>query len=51
MDKPVIMKTKNYGNLIIVEAIREEPLAKVLTQKEKEARIEMLKRRYGVKLL
>lgn len=51
MNKPVITKTRKHGDLMIVEAIREEPLAKILNQKEKEARIEILKRRYGVKLL
>lgn len=45
------MKIRKFGKLEIVEAVRETPLAKTLTQKEKEDRITMLMHRYGVKLL
>lgn len=45
------MQIKKWGEYEILVAVREKPLADILTQKEKEARIDMLKRRYGVKLL
>ena len=45
------MLTKKFGNFEIVIAVREEPLAKLLSQKQKEARLEILMQKYGVKLL
>lgn len=45
------MQIKKWGEYEILVAVREKPLAEILTQKEKEARINMLKLRYGIKLL
>lgn len=45
------MQIKKWGEYEILVAVREKPLSEILTQEEKEARINMLKRRYGVKLL
>lgn len=41
---------KKWGDHEIVIAVREEPLANTLSQKQKEARIVALMHKYGVRL-